>query len=72
MWSSERCVGDHCLAERNSTIIRRNLGVEEDLESIVAQTCDRAFDQIDILKRAAAEADAMDSLVRSQGGGKPR
>ena len=54
---------DHGLAERNAAVVGRDLWSAEKLRSHCARRArDRAFHQIDILKRAAAQAHAIDSF----------
>src|SRR5215472_3588741 len=49
-------VRDHCLPQRNASVVRRNLGVKEHLKTGPAQLGHSALEQENILKRPAAQA----------------
>src|SRR5690348_2235275 len=59
-------IGDDRLAQRNSAVVRRNFEVAKYFEAEVPQPWNHSFQEIGILKRAAAQADLVDSVRVAQ------
>ena len=57
--------GDGGLAEGDSAVVGRNFAVEEDFESVVAQSVEAAFEKDRVLEASATQADAVELKIRA-------